>query len=139
MAAPAQVVTRQILEKIPKCKLHWLQTQVPKYVDEKWRGQVSGALNKCIDNYDDSAGGYLVEYHQKVYGADAYARQWASCGMQRLYGPFRGILAKAMELTDWDMVNCSGFARAIVRAVFSELSIAHRLRHPPRLLDFPRH
>ena len=102
---PAQVVTRHILDKIPKCKSRWLQTQVDNYVDKEWRGQVSGALQKCIDRYDDFAGGYVVEYHQKVYGADAYARQWTSCGMQRLYTPFRGILAKAMELTDWDIVN----------------------------------
>jgi len=26
--------------------------------------------------------------------------------MQRLYRSFRGTLAKTMELTDWDMVNC---------------------------------
>jgi hypothetical protein len=86
--------------------MHWLQTQVPKYVDEEWRGQVSGALTKCIDRYDDSTGGYVVEYYQKVYGGDAYARQWASCGMQSLYAPFMGILAEAMELTDWETVNC---------------------------------
>ena len=75
MTAPVQVVTRQLFERIPKCKLNWMQIQVTKYVDEEWRAQVSGALNKCIDNYDDSAGGYIVEFHQKLYGADAYARQ----------------------------------------------------------------
>ncbi len=97
---PAQVETRQTFEKIPKCKLHWVQIQVDMYVVKEWRGQVSGALKKCIDRYDDSAGGYIVEYHPKVYGTDAYARQWASYGMQRVYSPFRGALAKAMELTD---------------------------------------
>ncbi len=64
--------------------LRWLQTQVDKYVDKEWRVQVSGALKKCIDRYDDSTGGYIVKYNQKVYGTDAYARHWASCGMQRL-------------------------------------------------------
>jgi len=85
--------------------LQCLQTQVDKCIYKEWRAHVSGALNKCNDNYDDSAGGYIVGYHQKMYGADAYARQWASCGMQRLYAPFRGILAKDMELTDWNIVN----------------------------------
>ena len=61
MAAPAQVVNRQIFGRIPKCQLNWLQTQVPKYVYEECRAQVSGALNKCIDTYDNSAGGYIVE------------------------------------------------------------------------------
>jgi len=65
-----------------------LQTQVDKYVDKEGRGHVSGAFKKCIDRYDDSAGMYIVEYNEKVYGADAYARKWASCGMQRLYAMF---------------------------------------------------
>ncbi len=47
MAASAQAVTCQILEKIPKCKLIYLHAQVPTYVDEE---------------------------HQNVYGVDAYAR-----------------------------------------------------------------
>ena len=74
MAAPAQVVTRRLIEKIPKCTLLWLKNQVPTYVDEDWRAQVTGALNKCIDAYDDNADGYVVEYHQKVYGEEALAR-----------------------------------------------------------------
>ena len=66
----------------------------------------TGALNECIDAHDDNANGYVVEYHNKVYGEEALSRQWASCGMQGVYKPFRADIAKAMTLTDWDIVNC---------------------------------
>ena len=106
MGAPAQVVTRRVIEKIPKCPLLWLKNLMPTHVDETWRAQVTGVLNKCIDAYDDIADGYIMEYHQKVYGEEALARQWASCGMQHLYRAFRAVVAKTMSFTDWDIVNC---------------------------------
>ena len=106
MTTPEKGVTRQTLEKIPKCKLQWLQTQVQKYVDDEWRARFPALSKNAMTVTMILPVGHLVEYHQKVYGADAIARQFASCGMQRLYAPFRGILAKAMELTDWDIVKC---------------------------------
>ena len=104
-ATPSQVVTLRRLETFPKRTLQWLMTIVELHVDEAWRPQVAGALERCIEAYDDSAGGYVVEYHKKIYGGEAIGRQWASCGMQRLYAPFRGAMAKHMRLRDWDMVN----------------------------------
>ena len=97
-------MTREIIEKFPKCKLHWLHNHVSAYVYEEWLAKASCAQKKCIHRYDDF--GDVVDYHQKVYGADVYARQWTSCGMQRMHASSRAIIAKGMGLTDWYMVNC---------------------------------
>ncbi len=70
------------------------------YVDGTWRPQVAAALNRCIDAYDDVQGGYTVEYRQKTYGGKAMGRLWASCGMQSLRKPFRGVIANLMGLLD---------------------------------------
>ena len=75
------------------------------YVDDTWRPNVAGALRRCIEAYNDDQGGYTVEYRQISYGGKAMGRLWASCGMKRLYKPFRGVIANLMGLVDWDMRN----------------------------------
>ncbi len=64
------------------------------------------AIQQCIDAYDDVDEGYVVEYHRKVFGGNAAVRQFASCGMQCVYKPFRAAIARASQLTDWDIRSC---------------------------------
>ena len=104
-SAPALPSALTRVELVNKTQLDWLLTQVKTYVDEDWRPQVAGALHRCIEAFDDDQGGYTVEYHQKTYGGKAMGRLWASCGMQSLYMPFRGVIANLMGLVDWDMRN----------------------------------
>ncbi len=94
------------VERIQKCQLGWLKAHVENYTDEGWHAQVSAAIQRCIDAYDDVEEGYIVEYHRKVFGGNAAGRQFASCGMQSLYKPFRAAIARASQLTDWDIKNC---------------------------------
>ena len=93
------------IELVNKTQLDWLPTKVKTYSDKAWCPQVAGALHRCIEAYDDDQGGYTVEYHQKTDGGRAMGRLWASCGMQSLYKPFRGVIANLMGLVDWDMRN----------------------------------
>lgn len=104
MSAQTPVLLRRI-EQIGRVHLRWLRSKVPEVNDEDWVAQGYAAIDRCLENYSDADGGYLVEYHQKIYGRPI-GRYWASCGMQRLYAPFRAVIARAMGLTDWDMVNC---------------------------------
>jgi hypothetical protein len=86
--APAPALTR--VEMVNKTQLQWLLTHANTYVDDTWRPQVTGALHRYIEAYDDDKGGYTVEYRQKRYDRKAMGRLCASCGMQSLYKPFRG-------------------------------------------------
>ncbi len=97
-STPAPALTR--VELVNKTQLDWLLTQVITCVDEAWRPQVAGALHQCIEAYNDEQGGYTVEYRQKSYGGKAMGRLWASCGMQSLYKPFRGVIGNLMGLVD---------------------------------------
>ena len=102
----SKLVTMRRVEHIKKCQLGWLKARVDFYADEASRPQVAAAIQRCIDAYDDEEEGYVVEYHRKVFGGSPAGRQFASCGMQSLYKPFRAAIARASQLTDWDIKNC---------------------------------
>jgi hypothetical protein len=94
------------VERIRKCQLGRLKAHLENYTDEGWHAQVTAAIQRCIDAYDDVKEGYVVEYHRKVFGRNVAGRQFASCGMQSLYKPFRAVIASASQLNGWDIKNC---------------------------------
>ncbi len=55
-SASAPAITR-----VDKTQPQWLLTQLNTYADDTWRPQVTGALHRCIDAYDDDQCGYTVE------------------------------------------------------------------------------
>ncbi len=73
---PAPALT--CVELVNKTQLQWLLTHVSAFLDDMWRPQVTGALHRCIDHYDDNQGGYTVEYRQKSHGGKAMGRLLAS-------------------------------------------------------------
>ncbi len=91
----SKIVTMRRVERIKKCQLGWLKAHVENYTDKGWHAQVTAAIQRCIDAYDDVEEGYVVEYHRKVIGGSAAGRQFALCGMQSLYKPFRAAIARA--------------------------------------------
>ncbi len=61
------MVTMCRVEKIQICKLEWLKAHVEDFADEGWYAHVATSIQRCIDAYDNAEGGYVVEYHRKVF------------------------------------------------------------------------
>jgi len=100
------MITMRRVEKIQICQQGWLKAHVEDFADEEWYAQVATSIQRCIDAYDNAEGGYVVEYHRKVFDGIPAGRQFASCGMQSVYKPIRAAIARTLQLTDWDIRNC---------------------------------
>ena len=129
-SAPASapvIITR--VELVNKTQLQRLLTQVNSYVDDTWCRQVTGAIRRCIDAYDDDQGGYSVEYRQKAYDGKAMGPLWASHIMQCLYKLFRGGHRQPYGACRLGHAQCPpGVPFAGLRAPWGAFQALHGLR-----------